>query len=52
MEKQVIIRDGSKYFSVSGRIGDNQYWRLGPFKTRQEAEECIKGKEESDVPGM
>jgi len=53
VNEEVNEKDGSKHFSVSGNIGDNWwYWRIGPFKTRQEAEEYIKGKEEDDASGV
>ena len=29
------------HFSVSGKLGQHEYWRIGPFATEELAKECI-----------
>jgi len=30
------------HYSVSGKLGDHQYWRMGPFSTEELAQDYIK----------
>ena len=30
------------HYSVSGKLGNHQYWRMGPFATEELAQEYIK----------